>query len=543
MSRPDRTTDRTATSTCPGLRPAAGRAPARAGLALMATLSLVAALAVVGPGPAGASVGASRQGPASPAPAGSGNLGTVVVVHGLAGITADVYLDGSDQSALSGFEFKRVTDALVLPAGEHRADLRRSGDPATSPPLLSGSFTVTAGQLITVAALLGADGTPRWLAFPDDGRRYVDGPAELRFRHFAATGPVNLVIDGTTAQTDVTNLGQSPQTAPIAVTAGTHTVAVQGPDGATVAFEQIQVDPGAIVVMHLTGRSDDGSLTLLRATWSNPDPTKLAEAAKVPAGIPSGNSGLAAPPGPRGVSDRSATPIDASAGRFAGVRAEGQVPDGLMPGVGRPALSTTPAAGAAERPDQAAAEQANATYPAAAVVDPALALGGVAWTGTLPPGALNAGDHRSAPVAIRIAGLGVTATVVAVGLDNQGDLALPADPGVIAWYQSGPSPGDSGSAVLAGHVDYNGAKGALFDLGTLAAGSDIEVMFADGSVRSFRTASAPVARPKVALPIDQLFRRGGSPTLTLVTCGGTFNPTTRSYADNVLVSAGLTIAS
>jgi hypothetical protein len=42
--------------------------------------------------------------------------------------------------------------------------------------------------------------------------------------------------------------------------------------------------------------------------------------------------------------------------------------------------------------------------------------------------------------------------------------------------------------------------------------------------------------PKAALPVE-LFRRDQAPVLVLITCGGTFDRTTRHYADNVVVTA------
>ena len=89
-----------------------------------------------------------------------------------------------------------VKEALALPAGVHRADLRRTGQPATAPPALSGSFTVQADQRVTVAALLDADTKPSWLAFPDDAKVTDVARGELRVRHFAATGPVAVTVDG-----------------------------------------------------------------------------------------------------------------------------------------------------------------------------------------------------------------------------------------------------------------------------------------------------------------------------------------------------------
>jgi hypothetical protein len=74
-------------------------------------------------------------GPGVPAGAqGGGASGTAVIVHGLAGFPADVYLDGSSVPALSSFEFRRVTEPLAVPAGSHRADLRRAGEPPDARP-------------------------------------------------------------------------------------------------------------------------------------------------------------------------------------------------------------------------------------------------------------------------------------------------------------------------------------------------------------------------------------------------------------------------
>lgn len=43
--------------------------------------------------------------------------------------------------------------------------------------------------------------------------------------------------------------------------------------------------------------------------------------------------------------------------------------------------------------------------------------------------------------------------------------------------------------------------------------------------------------PKAGLADQQLFRTDGPPRLVLITCGGSFHPSTRSYADNVVIIA------
>lgn len=140
------------------------------------------------------------------------------------------------------------------------------------------------------------------------------------------------------------------------------------------------------------------------------------------------------------------------------------------------------------------------------------------------------------PTRVRIDALGIDAPVVALGVAASGEMDVPTDAGTVAWYEYGPSPGQRGSAVLAAHVDYNGARGVFFDLDALETGATVTVEFADARPRTFTVVDGD-STPKEALPIDRLFRRDGRPTLTLITCGGDFDAATRSYRSNVVVRA------
>jgi hypothetical protein len=141
------------------------------------------------------------------------------------------------------------------------------------------------------------------------------------------------------------------------------------------------------------------------------------------------------------------------------------------------------------------------------------------------------------PVAIHIRALGVEAPVTPVGVDPLSNLLeAPESPSTTGWYKHGPAPGESGSAVIAGHVDYAGVRGVFFGLQTLEPGAEITIDHQDGSTRAWKV----VARrqyAKAELPTDMLFARQGVPTLTLVTCGGLFDSSRHSYRDNVVVFA------
>ena len=107
----------------------------------------------------------------------------------------------------------------------------------------------------------------------------------------------------------------------------------------------------------------------------------------------------------------------------------------------------------------------------------------------------------------------------------------------VAWYRHGPRPGEEGSAVLAAHVDLRGpGRGLFFDLDRLAPGDEVVVTYEDGSTAGFEVLARSIYL-KDELPLDAIFSRNGSPTLTLVTCGGGFSQSARSYDSNVVVYA------
>lgn len=147
-------------------------------------------------------------------------------------------------------------------------------------------------------------------------------------------------------------------------------------------------------------------------------------------------------------------------------------------------------------------------------------------------------ERAATPVAIRFRALGLEmAPVVPVGVDDAGAMAIPGA-AEVGWYRYGPSPGsDVGSAVLAAHIAYNGQDGVFVRLARAAPGDVVEIDYDDGTVT--RHVVNDVSRfAKSELPVERLFAKTGDPVLTLITCGGDFNRSLRSYSDNVVVSAG-----
>ena len=146
----------------------------------------------------------------------------------------------------------------------------------------------------------------------------------------------------------------------------------------------------------------------------------------------------------------------------------------------------------------------------------------------------------AAPAALVIPALQVHATVVPVASSN-GTLGVPDDPAHVGWWIRSALPGAaSGSVVIDGHIDSAATgPGALFQLSRLHTADLILVTTTTGDRRSYTVIGRRVYVKAGGLPPD-IFSTTGPPRLVLISCGGPFDPTTRSYLDNVAVFAAPT---
>jgi hypothetical protein len=141
------------------------------------------------------------------------------------------------------------------------------------------------------------------------------------------------------------------------------------------------------------------------------------------------------------------------------------------------------------------------------------------------------------PVSLRIDDIGVEADVLQVGIAPDGSLEIPERVSDVGWFREGVRPGEPGSAVVVGHVDAaSQGPGAFFFLSELAIGARVSVLDDRGTRQEFEVVARREYR-KAELPIDSLFGRGGPAVLTLITCGGEFDPDAGSYDSNIVVHA------
>jgi hypothetical protein len=182
--------------------------------------------------------------------------------------------------------------------------------------------------------------------------------------------------------------------------------------------------------------------------------------------------------------------------------------------------------------------------PPAAQAPPSAVGAPPAPTATAPPSPAPAGATPlppSTPVRIDVTRARIHAPVIATGLDADDTVAVPPidHPYLTGWYDRSVTPGQTGAAVLLGHVDSHRTGPAVFYyLGTLTRGDTIEVTRADHRVAVF-TVDGVAGYPKTEFPATAVYGPTTGPSLRLVTCGGAFDEHSDSYERNVVVFASL----
>lgn len=162
--------------------------------------------------------------------------------------------------------------------------------------------------------------------------------------------------------------------------------------------------------------------------------------------------------------------------------------------------------------------------------------------GTIRPAAVKGPSlRRSLPVSVAIPAIGVQSSLLRLGLNPNGTIAVPSlatSADEAAWYKYSVTPGQAGTAVIEGHVDSYLGPAVFFRLGALRPGNRIDVTLADGITAVFRvTGVREYAKGK--FPAKIIYGPANYAALRLITCGGTFDYATRHYLSSVVVFASL----
>jgi LPXTG-site transpeptidase (sortase) family protein len=140
------------------------------------------------------------------------------------------------------------------------------------------------------------------------------------------------------------------------------------------------------------------------------------------------------------------------------------------------------------------------------------------------------------PVSLVIPAIGVTTALIHLGLTSSGALQVPSSTSVAGWYTGSPRPGATGSSVIAGHIDSYRGPGIFFRLSDLRTGDKVYVKRADGTLAVFKV-TAVKSYSKDKFPTAAVYGPSPDPELRLITCGGVFDRSLKSYLSNTVVYA------
>jgi LPXTG-site transpeptidase (sortase) family protein len=137
-----------------------------------------------------------------------------------------------------------------------------------------------------------------------------------------------------------------------------------------------------------------------------------------------------------------------------------------------------------------------------------------------------------------IPSIGVNAPMVTLGVDNTGVMQVPSDGDHVGWYTFSAAPGAAGNAVISGHFDTSTSYTAVFSrLKDLKEGDKI-ALTSGGQETDFQVFWTKDWTDQNA-PLALILGNAPSPTLTLITCAGTWDRNQQNYSDRLVVRAKL----
>ncbi|MDI3424174.1 class F sortase [Streptomyces luteolus] len=150
---------------------------------------------------------------------------------------------------------------------------------------------------------------------------------------------------------------------------------------------------------------------------------------------------------------------------------------------------------------------------------------------------------RSAPTRLLIPTIDVDAPFTELAIGPSGRLNAPPadDTNLAGWFAAGPSPGERGTAIVAGHLDTTTKPAVFARLSTLDPGDEIAIKREDGTTATFLVDNVDNVDnfPRDDFPDDRVYADTLDPQLRLITCGGSYDHSNKQYTENTVVFAHL----
>ncbi len=160
-----------------------------------------------------------------------------------------------------------------------------------------------------------------------------------------------------------------------------------------------------------------------------------------------------------------------------------------------------------------------------------------------PPNALSKIEEQQAKLPghssrLFIPILKIDAQVQEVGITKKGNIGAPNNFTDVGWYKYGPLPGNSGTAVIGGHID-NGFSfpGVFKKLNDISIGDDVYIETKEGDTLHFVVKN--ITTYDYNSPTESIFAKSDEPTLLLITCTGNWVNAIRTHDKRLVVTTVL----
>lgn len=223
---------------------------------------------------------------AVPATAATDDAASLSVLHGVPDLVVDVYVNGD--LTLDDFEPGDLAGPLELPAGTYTVAITAADAADDSMPAIGPvDLPLEAGMSYTAVAHLDAAGAPTASLFTNDLSETAAGEGRLTVRHTAAAPAVDVLAGGSPVIEGLEN----PDEAMLDLAAGTisASVAAAGTTDPVIGPADVTVSEGVSTIVYAWGSLEAGNLALAVQT--------IEGLHSAPAGVPSGELGLAAEQG------------------------------------------------------------------------------------------------------------------------------------------------------------------------------------------------------------------------------------------------------
>lgn len=131
--------------------------------------------------------------------------------------------------------------------------------------------------------------------------------------------------------------------------------------------------------------------------------------------------------------------------------------------------------------------------------------------------------------------LGRSAPLVKVDVNSRGEMAVPSNARDVGWLDQGPWPGQTQNPVLAGHIAYSKKAGTFNRIQDLNPGDPVHVTM-DGVRYTYRIIWVRLYDRNTP-HVEKIMGYTEVPSVTLITCGGTFDRRAGTHSKRVVARA------